>query len=599
VKKILAVLLILVAVCLAYAPAARDGFVWDDTALVLRDPLIRSWRLVPESFNHFLFVDATQSDFYRPLQRLSYTFDYALFAFRPGPYHLVNIFWHAAAAIALFLFAAELLRTIGIDSRKAFWVSLVAAVIWGVHSVESAAVIYVSGRADSLAAFFGFLGLFLAVRSLRAVGLRKLPFFIGIAIAFLASCLSKEYGFVFLLLGISVFVIKKSWLDIWRMLGAVAFVCAVYFSLRLGAEHFPPPPLTPPAPGLVRPVIVARAVAEYSGLIVLPLNLHMDREVETQPLGVSDETMRTAAWRELQTLLGILLSAALVYWAIRARRRNPAVFACLLFAVISYLPISGVIALNATVAEHWIYAPSAFLFIAIVLQLAAFLADKGRSLQVGVGAVIVLWVVFLGVRTFIRTFDWKTSRIFFERTIANGGDSARMLINLGVLELNENKLEDAAVHLHAALNKKPDQPLAIINLATLAMKENDFKLARELAMRATNMPLVEAQAHELLAILEMKENKRVDLMRLRLASHTGAPNWDIEKRYIMALNEAGSTAAAINELLSCLQSQWYRAESWQLLGELHKNLGHSDQANMAFAQARAYDVHLANARPGI
>ena len=593
-KKILAALLILGAVFLVYAPAIQDGFVWDDTALILRDPLIRSWRLIPEGFNHFLFVDATVSDFYRPLQRLTYTLDYALFAFQPGPYHLVSIFWHAAAAVALFFFAEELLRAWGIESGKAFRVSLVVGLIWGVHSVESAAVIYVSGRADSLMAIFGFLGLFLIVRSLRAVGLQKILLFIGAASAFLASCLSKEYGFVFLLLGVGFFLVRRNWPDIWRIVGVAAFVCAIYFSLRLGAEHYSPPRLTPPAPALVRPIIVARAVAEYSGLIVFPLNLHMDREVETEPTGISDETMRTAAWRELQTLLGLALIAAFVYWAIRARKRNPAVFGCLIFTAISYLPISGMMALNATVAEHWIYVPSAFLFLSIALQLANFLENKSRPMRMAAAAVVLVWFVFLGARTFVRTFDWKTPRIFFERTIASGGDSARMLINLGALEMNENRFEEAAEHLHAALTKKPDQPLAILDLATVAMKQNDFKMARQLVMRATQMPLVDAQAYELLAVLEMKENKRVDLMRLRLAAHTGPPNWEIEKRYIAALDETGSTPAAINELLGCLQTQWYRAESWQLLGELHKKLGHSDQAEMAFAQARDYDVHLAN-----
>jgi len=99
VKKYLAVLFIIAGVFASYAPALRDGFVWDDTALILRDPLIRSWRLIPEAFNHFLFVDATASDFYRPLQRLTYTLDYVAFAFRPGPYHAASILWHAAAAI--------------------------------------------------------------------------------------------------------------------------------------------------------------------------------------------------------------------------------------------------------------------------------------------------------------------------------------------------------------------------------------------------------------------------------------------------------------------------------------------------------------------
>src|SRR5437667_6590315 len=101
--------LLVVLIFAAHAPALRTTFVWDDTALVLRDPLIRSWRLIPEGFNHFLFVDATPSDFYRPIQRLTYTFDYALFAFSPGPYHVTSILWHALATIALFLFAAEFL----------------------------------------------------------------------------------------------------------------------------------------------------------------------------------------------------------------------------------------------------------------------------------------------------------------------------------------------------------------------------------------------------------------------------------------------------------------------------------------------------------
>jgi predicted Zn-dependent protease len=148
------------------------------------------------------------------------------------------------------------------------------------------------------------------------------------------------------------------------------------------------------------------------------------------------------------------------------------------------------------------------------------------------------------------------------------------------------------VHLHAALQKKPDQPLAILNLAAVALKQNDFKLARELLTRATGMPLVDAQAHEYLAVLENKEHGKADLIRMRLASRTGPPNWEIEKRYIRLLDETGSAAAAMNELLTCLQTQWYRADSWKLLSGLAAKLGHPDQAANAMAKARAYDVHL-------
>src|SRR4030095_11010978 len=77
-QRLIALIIVIAATSLVYWPAQRNGFVWDDTALVLRDPLIRSWRLIPESFRHFLFLDATASNFYRPLQRLTFTGDYAL-----------------------------------------------------------------------------------------------------------------------------------------------------------------------------------------------------------------------------------------------------------------------------------------------------------------------------------------------------------------------------------------------------------------------------------------------------------------------------------------------------------------------------------------
>lgn len=603
VKKIWAVLMFLIAVCGVYAPALLNGFVWDDTALILRDPLIRSWRLIPEGFNHFLFVDATASDFYRPLQRLTYTFDYALAGFQPMLYHATSILWHGLAAVALFLFAEQFLYSFAIERRKSRLIALIGTLAWAIHPVHSAAVVYVSGRADPLSAFFGFAGLYLILRAEQSKGLRKLSFFAATAAAFLLSALSKESGLIFPVIALLLFVLRKTPGNLWKTAAVCAFVGAIYFMLRFGADHNPAPQLTPPAPLLVRPIIVARAVAEYAGLIVFPWNLHMDREVETQPSGFSDSSLAHAAWRELQTLLGLALIAAFLYWLWRARKRPP-VFACLLFALVSYLPVSGIVSLNATAAEHWVYLPTAFLFLGAALELTTFLFSakipRSTRLRQGYGGqaiafVICAWIVFLGARTFARTFDWKDQRTFLAQTIAHGGDSARMLINLAGLEITEGKLDDASVHLHAALKKKPDQPLATINLAAIALKENDFKLARELLNRAAQMPVVDAQAHQLLATLEFKESGKVNLMRMRLASHTGPPNWAIEKTYIQLLDQTGARSAAINELLSCLQTQWYRADSWKLLSELETNAGHPDQAANALAQAHAYDVHLSEA----
>ena len=415
--------------------------------------------------------------------------------------------------------------------------------------------------------------------------------------ALLLSALSKEIGLIFLAVPLAFCAIIKNRTALWKTAVTALFVVMAYLSLRMPAEHIPPPPSRDPPPLALRPINMARAFAEYADLIVLPINLHMDRQLNAPPIASAEADMNPPAWRELQTLAGLVLFAAAIFWATRARKRNRFAFAALIFAAITYLPVSGIVTLNAAVAEHWIYLPSAFLFLAATAAIVDLIEriEARRAAVVAVSGAFAVWFGFLGVRTFMRTFDWKDQRTFLERTIASGGDSARMVINLGVLELSEGRFDLAKKHLAAALQKEPDQPLAIINLAVLELKQNDFKTARELLTRATQMPLVDGQAHELLAVLENKEHGRADLLRLRLASRTGPPNWSIEKRYIKVLDETGATSNAISEIQNCLRTEWYRAESWQLFGRLLEKSGRGKEAAHALALARAYDVHLDSA----
>ncbi|HEY3663528.1 MAG TPA: tetratricopeptide repeat protein [Chthoniobacterales bacterium] len=590
-KKRIAALLLVLCVLGAYAPALRNGFVWDDQALILRDPLIRSWQLIGEGFTHFLFTDAASSDFYRPLQRLSYTLDYAAFFNSPIGYHLVSLLWHAAAAVALFFLAEEFLARWGMESRRRSWAAFGTALVWALHPVQSAAVVYISGRADPLAAAFGFLGLYLGLRMLRAEGNQRWSFGIGAGVSFLASALSKEMGLIFLLVWLVIVLTQR---PRQLLLGATCLIAGVlfaYLSLRFPAEHLPAP-AAPPAPLLVRPILASRAVAEYGGLLVLPWRLHMEREVETRPSGMSPESMAAASGRELQTLLGLVLiaGAAVLIWRVR---RHTAIFLPLLFAILCYLPISGLITLNATVAEHWLYLPSAFLFLGAAAGLASsgWMTEKNfrsRALTV----CLTTWLLFLPVRTFLRTFDWKDQRTFLTRTIRDGGDSARMWINLGGLELTEGRLVAARQALHHALAKDPGNSLALLNLAAAVIKGGDFPGARIILQRIKEPAELRARAEESLAVLENRESGRVDLMRLRLASRLGTPNWMIEKRYIKALADLNHPERAITELKTCLAVAPYRAESWQMMSALLHRIGRPNEAALALSVAEASDVHL-------
>jgi tetratricopeptide (TPR) repeat protein len=573
----------------AHAPALRATFVWDDTALVLRDPLIRSWRLIPEGFQHFLFVDATPSNFYRPLQRLSYTLEYWAFAFRPAPYHFINILLHAATAIALFIFALAFFKLYQLDERRGIVVAAIASLAWALHPLHSGVVDYVSGRADSLAALFGFAALYFIVRALGQESGWKFHALAGVAL--LASALSKESGLIFSALAITLILLRKNWKGLVGTGVTIAFVLTIYVTLRNQVPPVDVPRLSPPAPALVRPIIAARALAEYSSLLIAPANLHMDRDVENHPWGLNPVSLTAGAWRELETLAGLIVFGVLLWWARCAHKREPAIFALLLCAAISYLPVCGLFSLNANIAEHWIYVPLAFVLLAVALQVGQTVRGN-RTTFFSIIALATLWTAFLGVRTFYRAQDWQDPRTFFGRTIAAGGDSARMLINLGGLELSEGHLEQADMLLHRALAKNPEQPFALLNLGAVALKRNDLSVARGFLERAQKNPVSLAQGEEMLAMVEQKEKGQINLLRLRLASRTDPPSWSIMRRYLAALAMSGETEKAIVDLQTLLKTEWYRAESWQLLNEYLTRLGKADEAAKALAQAHAFDVHL-------
>src|SRR4030095_14898436 len=243
---------LVVAIFAVHAPALRATFVWDDTALVLRDPLIRRWRLIPEGFQHFLFVDATPSNFYRPLQRLSYTLEYWAFAFRPGPYHLTNIFLHAAAAIAFFTFAVAFLKLYRINERRSIVIAAVASLLWALHPLHSGVVDYVAGRADSLAAMFGFAGLYFLARALNLEGGAAWKCYALAGVAFLVSALSKETGLLFAAVGFALTLLTRKWKALPALGIALVFGVTIYAAMRAQVPPVEVLQLSPSAPTLVR-----------------------------------------------------------------------------------------------------------------------------------------------------------------------------------------------------------------------------------------------------------------------------------------------------------------------------------------------------------
>ena len=576
-----------------YVPSLAGGFVWDDTALVLRDPIIRSWRLTNEAFDHFLFLDATASNFYRPLQRLSYISDYQWFGFAPWGYHLTSVLTHTLAAGALFLLARAMMARFSPAGTDPTWPSLATATIWAIHPLQTSAVTYVSGRADPLAALFCFLGLIMGLRALTNPLVNWREFVAGLC--FLLAALSKEMG----LIGFGLWLVTLAAARAPSRRVITAFVISAvaigtYATLRTGAQHLDPPPAAPSTMS-ERPGLAAAALGEYAGLLIAPAVLRMERGQQRWPTHEAHDSIFQRPSATACTA-GAGVAFLFVLWlthALRHRRQTQAL--ALVLAALCYLPVSNLITLNATVAEHWLYLPLAFVVLAASLDLTQLIAGwraRRPAWAIVLVTCIAAWVGFLAVRTWIRESDWIDQSTFLARTIADGGDTPRMYINRGHEFARRGDRAAARADFERALALAPGQPFASLGLASLDYGEGKFDAARKHLEVASSQPFYQPAALELSALIRRKESSGDGLAEINRALDLTPEDWPLTRRKIKFLVADGKPAPAIKLLRGFINEQPFRAESWLLLAELLQENGNPEAAKVATQLAAQRDVHL-------
>jgi protein O-mannosyl-transferase len=590
------VLFIFVATLLSYLPAMRNSFVWDDTALILRDPLVRHWRLIPDGFREFLFLDATASNFYRPVQRLTFTADYALWGInresstnsrtnapdtgdtadqaailaapQPG-WHLTSVLIHALAACALLAF----LR-IWLGENGGVW-AFAGALLWAIHPLHTSAVTYVSGRADPLAALFVFSALALIARSHAGGGLRPGDRVgawrvMGAAALCLLALLSKEAGVAGLILWF-VWVAgnaRRSRLS-WLAFGCAALlVTVIYFSMRNAADRTPPPASKTTTTMVERAGLMTRALAEYTLVFVAPQRLHMERNISKTPVS--------------QVVAGCAVFAALAAWALWARRRAPQVLIALACAAVTWLPVSNLFTLNSTMAEHWLYLPSAFLLAALVITARCF---PHRWIPFAAAG----WLAFLGIQTWSQQSYWRDQRTFFTETAERSGRSKRMLGNLAGLELENGHVDDAKKFLAAAIKEDPEYAGFQLMKAGIALSEKDAAAAAQALEIAGRDPFFAAEVMVLTAGLDMQKTGRPRLDLLAQAAARSLRNWSIVRKYPLTLESINRNSEAYSDLLRSMHTHGYRAEGWRMLARVAEKMNQRAIAVRAYGEAANRD----------
>ncbi len=580
--------LVLLVTFAVYWPALQNGFVWDDFGLVTGDPFIRSWRNIPAGWGERLFFDSHGSDFYRPLQRLSYTLDYTLYELAPSGYHLTNIILHGLAAVALGAVASGLFarssRLAAVPPTIRTATAWVVAAIWVSHPALTSAVTYVSGRADSLAALFAFWAVFMALRSDSASANRPCATACGASTLCLLAAYSKEVGLISFVLVTATFVIfsgRRNQLVPWFVMAAIAV--GSYAFCRLATS----PPLSPNqtiVPLGDRALLMLRAIAEYAGLILAPLNLHMERGIKPPPEVIHGPTgLALAAAGGL--LLLLLVFGGTRLWYDRAFRL------ALISGIVVYLPTSNILSLNAVVAEHWLYQPLFWLLAGLAITALPFLALQNPSRRALAGVGIAIWALFLGVRTWHRQFAWRDYGKFIENTIADGGDSARMWFNLGLSYTSTDPVR-ARDCFGRALAIAPQLSYPKLMLGELALREGDPATARRWLAPPSGVRMLEPRRLERMARLRRLEKSGRGYDEIKEAQALAPQSWFLKNREVEFLMEDGEPDRALKALSEYCADNSFRAESWLRLAQVARATGRAAIATYALGYAFETDVHL-------
>ena len=589
-------------------PGLQGEMVWDDSYLVKENPFIKSPLFLFEAFRHYLFLDS-YSAHYRPVQNLSYIVDYFFWNGDVYGFHLTNLFLHISSGLLLYLLLGKLFAPKGRmesdngrnspGSFGAFFIALV----WMVHPVHSAAVDYISGRADSLAFSFACAGwlLFLQARISPRPVTQTALYTLAALSGLLALC-SREIAFVWILLFLFHLTVFDKGRN--RRVVIVTLLCSIgLVGIYLGLRALPVDRLSAaPAhgwPAPMRATLMFRSLGDYARLMVFPGNLHMERTVVAPENFLSHEEWRHSAGVEYLSVLGLAFSGALLYGALRA---GPGAV-CVFLARPGSCSDSCLFRISLSLMRRWrstgcISRALVFLFSSLVACVE--LPLRWRSVIIGAACCAV---VALSIRSAVRSSDWATEEIFYQRTLAAGGQSSRVLANLGQLYANRGEYAKAERIFRYVLRMSPDYPIACNNLAEVLLRQGHEKEGEALLSSTTKAAETARKEYPRtwIAVLNLalsRHREKNDVEALAIADkarHDYPGIWEIIRFESEVLRQAGRGDAAISFVQDFARDNWWHYGAAVALGRLYAQKGDIGRAEAALRHASWLDVHDAEA----
>ena len=445
------VLIIIVLGFIIYANSFTNEFIWDDTNLIAENNYLKSLKSPGDLFDkNITHGTGEPSNFYRPLQMLSYKINYFLWGLDVRAFHFTNILIHILAALMVYKLAYLL-------SGK-YLAGFISGLIFVSHPINTEAVTYIAGIADPLALLF----ILLALTTYIGKG------FYAISIAsFAAALLSKEIAIVTPLLLIAYdYTHNKGMKGSLKRLWPFLAMGVAYIILRKTMLNFPTPEVDSIYKGAAAVFIVFKCLAMYFMKLILPLSLHMEYAIPAPALF------------DPYVMSGIAISVILVSALVFTRKTNGLVSFSIAYFLITYLPISNIYPLNAAFAEHWIYIPSAGLYILLAWAITKVYENKkalGRLLIVLLGIAVIA----NSYLTMKQNQIWGDAEKLYRGILKHSPDRPWIYTNLGTYYISKNEIDKSIEILKEGLEINPGHTGLYENLSNAYLSKKWYDQAIE------------------------------------------------------------------------------------------------------------------------
>jgi tetratricopeptide (TPR) repeat protein len=422
---------LILSILIVYAQVSQFDFVnYDDGDYVYRNARVQEGLTAGNLKWAFTAIVAAN---WMPLTLLSHMLDVQLFGMHSGMHHMVNVLFHALAAILLFVVFR---RTTGSPYASAF-----VAFFFALHPLHVGSVAWIAERKDVLSTFLWFLALYLYVRYTEHPTAGR---YLSVTGVFCLGLMSKPMlvTFPFTLLLFDLWPLRRQQWPKLVLEKVPLLILSVAASLitYLSQQSYG---------AFEKGSLSIRAEnATVSYVIYLGQTLWPERLAVFYPLPDS-----IAPWKVAAAAIFLL---AVTVIAMRGWRTRPYLTTGWLWYLGTLVPVIGLVQVGAqSHADRYTYIPLIGLSVMLAWGAAEIVRHRPH-LRSAVAAAAIGWCVVSIVVARMQTEYWRNSETLFRRAIDVTQNNWIAESNIGLyLVAMPGRAADAVPYFQAYLRHTP------------------------------------------------------------------------------------------------------------------------------------------------